>query len=125
MLGGPRQVKLLAFLLFNANRAVSADALIDAVWGAEWEGAAKRLRMGVLRLRKALAPVDTQDGSRLRTVSGGYLLEVGLDELDAEAFAERRSRDWSRACSIRVNCNTTTDHLPHSTLPPQRDRCSP
>ena len=77
VLGGPRQVKLLAFLLLNANRAVSADAVIDAVWGAERDGAVKRLQMGVLRLRKALAPLDGQDGSRLRTVSGGYLLSVG------------------------------------------------
>ncbi|MBV9414743.1 MAG: winged helix-turn-helix domain-containing protein, partial [Solirubrobacterales bacterium] len=68
VLGGPQQVKLLAFLLLSANRAVSADAVIDAVWGAEREGAAKRLHMGVLRLRKALAPLDGQGGSRLRTV---------------------------------------------------------
>lgn len=31
LLGGPRQVALLAFLLLNANRAVSSDAVIDAV----------------------------------------------------------------------------------------------
>ena len=61
-LGGPQQVKLLAFLLLNANRAVSADAVIDAVWGAERDGAAKRLQMGVLRLRKALAPLDGRTG---------------------------------------------------------------
>jgi DNA-binding SARP family transcriptional activator/tetratricopeptide (TPR) repeat protein len=89
MLGGPQQVKLLSFLLLNANRAVSADSVIDAVWGPEREGAVKRLQMGVLRLRKALAPLDGPDGSRLRTVSGGYLLSVGPDELDAEVFAER------------------------------------
>lgn len=33
-LGGPQQVKLFAFLVLHANRAVSADALVDAVWGA-------------------------------------------------------------------------------------------
>ena len=89
VLGGPRQVALLAFLLLNANRAVSADAVIDAVWGAEREGAGKRLQMGVSRLRKALAPLDGQDGPRLRTVAGGYLLSVAPGELDAEVFAER------------------------------------
>ena len=46
VLGGPQQVKLLAFLLLNANRAVSADAVIDAVWGSDRDGAAKRLQMG-------------------------------------------------------------------------------
>ena len=89
VLGGPQQVKLLAFLLLNANRAVSADTVIDAVWGAERDGAAKRLQMGVLRLRRALAPLDAETGSRLRTVSGGYLLDVRVDELDAEVFAAR------------------------------------
>jgi len=89
VLGGPRQVALLAFLLLNANRAVSADAVIDAVWGDEREGAAKRLHMGVSRLRRALAPLDGEDGPRLRTVGGGYLLTVVPGELDAELFAER------------------------------------
>jgi len=87
-LGGPRQVALLAFLLLHANRAVSADALIDAVWGDEREGAAKRLHMGVLRLRRALAPLDGEDGPRLRTVGGGYRLSLAPGELDATVFAE-------------------------------------
>jgi DNA-binding SARP family transcriptional activator len=89
VLGGPQQVKLLAFMLLNANRAVSADAVIDAVWGADRDGAAKRLQMGVLRLRKALAPLDVQNGSRLRTVSRGYLLSVAPGEMDADTFAKR------------------------------------
>ncbi len=89
MLGGPRQVVLLAFFVLNANRAVSTDAVIDAVWGSQRGGAAKRLQMGVLRLRKALEPLNGQDGSRLRTASGGYLLSVAAGELDADVFAER------------------------------------
>ena len=89
LLGGPQQVKLLAFLLLNANRAVSTDAVFDAVWGAKRDGAAKRLQMGVLRQRRALEPLDSPDGPRLRTVSGGYLLSVAPGELDAEVIAER------------------------------------
>lgn len=88
VLGGPRQVKLLAFLLLNANRAVSADTMIDALWGADRDGATKRLQMAVLRLRRTLEPLDGQDGPRLRTVSGGYLLTTGPNELDAELFAQ-------------------------------------
>jgi DNA-binding SARP family transcriptional activator len=88
-LGGPRQVKLLAFLLLNANRAVSGDAVIDAVWGTERDGAAKRLQMAVVRLRRALEPLDGQDAPRLRTVSGGYLLAVAPGDLDTEVFGER------------------------------------
>ena len=89
VLGGPQQVKLLAFLLLHTNRAVSADRLIDAVWGSGRDGALKRLQMAVLRLRRALAPLDQRDGPRLRTVSGGYLLSVDPGELDAGVFAER------------------------------------
>jgi class 3 adenylate cyclase len=88
-LGGPRQVALLAFLLVNANRALSSDTVIEAVWGGDRHSAGNRLQMGVLRLRRALAPLDGADGPRLRTVSGGYLLSVAPGELDAEVFAER------------------------------------
>lgn len=87
-LGGPRQVALLAFLLLHANRAVSADALIDAVWGSGRDGAAKRMQMAVARLRKALEPLESGNGSVLRTVRGGYLLSAAPGELDAEVFAE-------------------------------------
>jgi DNA-binding SARP family transcriptional activator/class 3 adenylate cyclase len=81
--GGPIQVKLLAYLLLHANRAVSADTLVDAVWGSDRSRARNRLQMAVVRLRKAL---DDQPGQVVRTVGGGYLLAVGPGELDAEAF---------------------------------------
>jgi predicted ATPase/DNA-binding SARP family transcriptional activator len=88
-LTGARQLKLLAFLVLNANRAVSADALIDAVWGPEREGAVKRLQMAIARLRKTLTALEANEESVLRTVSGGYVLSVGPGELDAEVFADR------------------------------------
>ena len=95
-LGGGRQMKLLAFLLLNANRAVSADAVIDGVWGPERDGAAKRLQMGVMRLRRALSQLDGRDGPRVRTVHGGYLMAVEPGELDAAVFADLLG-DGSRA----------------------------
>ena len=54
-LGGRRQLTLLAFLLLNANRAVSNDALTEAVWGPA-RAADNRLQMAIARLRKALEP---------------------------------------------------------------------
>ena len=86
----------MAFLLLHVNRAVSADMVIDAVWGEERDGGAKRLQMGVSRLRRALAPLDRPDGPRIRTVAGGYVLSLAPGELDAELFAER-ARDGRRA----------------------------
>jgi predicted ATPase/DNA-binding SARP family transcriptional activator len=88
-LGGPRQISLLAFLLVYANRPVSRDALIDAVWGSERSGADKRLQMAIARLRKALEPQNNASGPALRTVGGGYLLSVESGELDSEVFAGR------------------------------------
>ena len=87
VLGGT-QLKLLAFLLLNANRAVSADVLIDAVWGSERNSGVKRLHMAIARVRKAIEPLAIGDESLLRTVSGGYLLTVAPGELDAEVFAD-------------------------------------
>ncbi len=87
-LGGPRQLKLFAVLLLHANRAVSTDALVDAVWGAQRTGAANRLQMAINRLRKALEPLNSDSGAILRTVSGGYLLAVAPGMLDAEVFTD-------------------------------------
>lgn len=84
-LGGPTQVKLLAFLLLHANQAVSNDALTGALWGAERSGSANRLAMAVARLRKALTPL-TDGVGRVRTVGGGYMLSVESGELDADEF---------------------------------------
>jgi DNA-binding SARP family transcriptional activator len=87
--GGARQVAVLAFLLLHANRAVSFDALIDAVWGPDRSASDNRLWMAVARLRRSLAPLDGPASSPLRTVRGGYLLSIERDQLDAEVFAER------------------------------------
>ena len=87
-LGGRRQVTLLAFLLLHANQAVSSDALSEAVWGSA-KGTDNRLPTAIARLRKALEPLSAGDGSRVRTVGGGYLLLIEPDELDANVFARQ------------------------------------
>ncbi len=88
--GGPRQAALLALLLVNANRALSTDHLIDVLWGDQAVGAAlKRLQMAIARLRRVLDPGGAQGESVLRTVAGGYLLEVSPGELDADVFEAR------------------------------------
>ena len=89
VLGGPRQVSLLAFLLLHANRAVSNDEIVDALWGPRRERSVKRLQMAVARLRKALEPLVRDGEPILRTVSGGYVLAVAPGELDADVFSAR------------------------------------
>ncbi len=68
-LGGARQRTLLALLLTRANEVVSADRLIDELWGAEPpRSAANALQYHVSQLRKALAPQrgDRHAGTGLR-----------------------------------------------------------
>jgi DNA-binding SARP family transcriptional activator len=72
---------LLAALLLHANQVVSADRLIDELWGEDSpEDAAAVLRVNVSRLRKAL-PQDV-----LTTRSPGYFLRVDAEALDLHRF---------------------------------------
>jgi DNA-binding SARP family transcriptional activator len=54
-LGGVKQRSLLAVLLLNANQLVSADRLIDELWGqTPPRTASKGVQVYVSRLRKEL-----------------------------------------------------------------------
>ena len=56
-LGGGKPRALLAVLLLHPNEVISADRLIDELWGEDSpERAAGALRVNVSRLRKALPP---------------------------------------------------------------------
>lgn len=80
-LGGPRQRALLAILVLRRGDVVSADRLIDLLWGERPPAtAAKTLQGYVSHLRKALG-----DGVLL-TRSGGYLLAAEPEQVDAEQF---------------------------------------
>jgi DNA-binding SARP family transcriptional activator len=80
-LGGGKPRALLALLLLHPNEVVSADRLIDEVWGEDSpERAAAALRVNVSRLRKALS----QDV--LTTRSPGYVIRVEPGELDLNRF---------------------------------------
>jgi class 3 adenylate cyclase/tetratricopeptide (TPR) repeat protein len=80
-LGGAKQRALLALLAINANRVVSRDRLVEALWEDEPpETAAKALQVYVSQLRKQLGR------ERLETGSNGYLLRVDPDELDVARF---------------------------------------
>ena len=88
--GGPRQVALLALLLVNANRAMSTDELVEALWADLGpEGAVKRLQVAVVRLRRALEAQADDGEPALRRVTGGYMLAVRPGELDADVFRQR------------------------------------
>jgi DNA-binding SARP family transcriptional activator len=82
-LGGLKQRALLALLLLEANRVVSRERLIDALWEQEPpETARKALQVYVSQLRKLLGR------ERLLTRPPGYLLSLDGDELDLARFEE-------------------------------------
>ena len=85
-LGRPKQRALLASLLVSANQVLSADRLIDELWGADVPNdAGQALQVQVSRLRKVLAPAESQ---RLESRPPGYVLHVGDDELDSLRFEQ-------------------------------------
>jgi DNA-binding SARP family transcriptional activator len=91
-LGGQKQRALLALLLLEANKPVSRDRLIDALWEEEPTATAhKAIQVYVSQLRKLLGK------ERLLTRAPGYLLHAEADELDLAHFqrlqAEGKLRD--------------------------------
>ncbi|RAO40695.1 Transcriptional regulatory protein EmbR [Micromonospora noduli] len=103
--GGPRLRALLALLLLDAGRVVSAERLIDGLYGEHPpRGAANALQSQVSRLRQALPaghdPVEFHPA--------GYRLAVDPDDVDAYRFerlaeAGRRALvdgDWHRAAAV-------------------------
>jgi DNA-binding SARP family transcriptional activator len=80
---------LLAVLVVHANEVISADRLIEVLWGAEPPAtAANTLQAHVSHLRRVLEPDRTpraQDGV-LRTRGQGYALAVAPEAIDAVRF---------------------------------------
>jgi DNA-binding SARP family transcriptional activator/WD40 repeat protein len=81
-LGGSKQRAVLAMLALRANRTVSADELIDGLWGDRPPAsAAKNVQLYVSRLRRALG-----SGTTIVTRGRGYELQLPDDTVDAARF---------------------------------------
>jgi DNA-binding SARP family transcriptional activator/streptogramin lyase len=87
-LGGAKQQALLAVLVLNANRAVSTDRLIDALWGERApDGAAHTIQVFVSQLRKALRVDGERSPDELLVTQGrGYVLRIEPDRVDLYRF---------------------------------------
>ncbi|WP_433648779.1 BTAD domain-containing putative transcriptional regulator [Micromonospora zamorensis] len=103
--GGPRLRALLALLLLDAGRVVSAERLIDGLYGEHPpRGAANALQSLVSRLRQALPA----EHSTVEFHPAGYRLAVDPADVDAYRFerlaeAGRRALaggDWPRAAAV-------------------------
>ncbi len=87
-LSGHKQRAVLALLVLHPNEPVSADRLVDALWGEEPPAnAANALQARVSQLRKALGPPARR---WLETTPSGYVLRLEPGQLDAERFERAR-----------------------------------
>jgi DNA-binding SARP family transcriptional activator/tetratricopeptide (TPR) repeat protein len=83
--GGRRDRAVLAALLLRADRPVSLDSLVDAVWDDPPPTASKQVRNTVARLRQVLA---CGQAAAIETSGAGYLIRPGPGGLDAAAFQD-------------------------------------
>jgi predicted ATPase/DNA-binding SARP family transcriptional activator len=78
---GVKERALLAILLIHTGEVVSADRLIDELWGSDLPAnPSNALQVVVSRLRRAL------QGELVVTRQPGYLLDIGPEQLDARRF---------------------------------------
>ncbi|WP_329241720.1 NB-ARC domain-containing protein [Actinoallomurus sp. NBC_01490] len=92
--GGARLRTFLARLALDAGRAVTVEALAEAIWWSEQPAdRVNALHTLVSRLRRVLA-----DASELRWAHGGYCLDIDPDAVDALHF-ERLALEGRRALS--------------------------
>ena len=97
----PRLRVLLGLLGVAAGGMVTAEALVDGVWGEQWSpGREKNLHALVYQLRRRLAAVDPGNGrARLARAGAGYRLVLGPGELDVAVFRDLagQGREAARA----------------------------
>src|SRR5215218_9681396 len=94
-LGGSKQRAVLAILGLEANQLVSADRLIEGLWGEEPPAsAAKMVQTYVWRLRRVIA----DGGAEIVTRGRAYELQIDRELIDALRF-ERLVGEATRGAS--------------------------
>src|SRR5450432_2612069 len=92
---GAKLRTLLVMLALHCGRAVSADQLVDALWGPESSSAARNGLQGLVsKLRRALG-----SASLVATRGGGYALEVPPEAVDLHRFEHLVAAGRARATS--------------------------
>jgi DNA-binding SARP family transcriptional activator len=93
--GQPRQRALLALLASRANRVVSRDELVDAIWGTRAPATAEGgIYTYVAGLRKILDPgrKPRDAGTVLISTAAGYMLKLPPNGLDSGDFENLLTR---------------------------------
>jgi predicted ATPase/DNA-binding SARP family transcriptional activator len=92
MIAGPRRRALLVRLALSPNEVVSADRLIDDMWGANPPpSAARALQVHVSQLRHVLRAgegASAKTDELIVTRPSGYMLQLGQGSLDTSRFED-------------------------------------
>src|SRR4051812_27445444 len=101
-LGGAKQRAVLAMLGLEANRAVTADRLVEGLWGeAPPPSAPKMVQNYVWRLRRTLA---ADGGAEILTRGRGYELRIDRELVDV-CRLERLVSEAARAADAGEPAN--------------------
>ena len=85
-LGGPKPRQVLEILLLKLGTPVSKNHLIDVLWNGQPPAEAlSTLESYVSVLRRHLQPGSGKGGA-LRTVTGGYMIDRSMVDLDLDRF---------------------------------------
>jgi DNA-binding SARP family transcriptional activator len=99
-LGGSRQQIVVATLLINANRFVTTDRLLEAIYGEDPPSTSRaQVQISISSLRRQLASRSSDE--IISTHGRGYVIRVASGDLDSEQFQElaaaaRAARDVGR-----------------------------
>jgi DNA-binding SARP family transcriptional activator len=86
-LGSPQQRAVLAMLLLARGRQVSADGLVDGLWGERVpRSAVGMVRTYVSRLRSVWATATGWPNDLITSLGDGYVLQLGSAVLDLDLF---------------------------------------
>jgi DNA-binding SARP family transcriptional activator/tetratricopeptide (TPR) repeat protein len=90
-LGGPRQQTVMAMLLLEANRVMTPDRLVSALWDEEPPTTARsQVQICISKLRRTIAPGDPALRRIVRSPAG-YTLRLNGDRLDSDDFGVKVS----------------------------------
>lgn len=121
---GYRQQTMLSMLLLEANRIVTIDRLVDAVWGDTPPGSARnQVRICVSQIRRKLA--DHGHGDLIETHYGSYLIRVPPSSVDIYRFERyaclgRKAAEEGDDCTAAHHLRTALDQwgapLPYASV---------
>lgn len=86
-LGGARQQIVVAALLLSANRVVTMDRLLEAIYGEDLPPTCRaQAQISISSLRRLFA--SHSSGAIISTYAHGYVIKVEAGELDASRFEQ-------------------------------------